>query len=157
MAKIWIKNSQKRRQIDPHLIRRTVKGILAQESALPNPEVSILLLEDDRIAELNAEHLKRSGPTDVIAFPMQDGSFPQVQPGLLGDVVISVETAQRQARQRRVCLQEEMTRLLIHGLLHLLGYDHEGAAADARKMRSREKQIFKQLLEDEKIRAAVEG
>ncbi len=157
MAKIWIKSPQKRMRIDPHLIRRTAKGILAQESALTNPEVSILLLEDERIAELNAEYLKRSGPTDVISFPMHDGSFPDVQPELLGDVAVSVETAERQARRREVGLHEEMTRLLIHGILHLLGYDHESSAQEARRMRAREKEIFKTLMEDEKIRAAVEN
>lgn len=109
---------------------------------LQNPEVSILLLDDSQITGLNALYLKRQGSTDVISFPMLDNSFPAVQPQVLGDVVISVETARRQAQRARVTLDEEIQRLLIHGILHLLGYDHEASRGEGRKMRALEKEIL---------------
>ena len=86
---------------------------------------------------------------------MIDDSSPNPQPQLLGDVVISVETAGRHARKSRCTLHEEIIVLLIHGILHLLGYDHEKSAGKEKKMRAREKEIFKKLMEDKKISAAV--
>ena len=112
---------------------------------MQNPELSILLLDDRQIAPLNARYLQRTGPTDVISFPMHHAALPQVQPALLGDVVISVATAQRQARERGISLEAEIAFLLIHGILHLLGYDHEISPGKARKMRAREKELFGKL------------
>jgi len=112
---------------------------------LQNPELSILLLDDHQIAPLNKRYLQRTGPTDVISFPMHDDTVPQVQPTLLGDVVISVETAQQQAQQRGVSLEAEITALLIHGILHLLGHDHEASPGEAKKMRDRERKIFRKI------------
>ena len=89
--------------------------------ALSRAEVSILLLDDAGITSLNEQYLKKTGPTDVISFPMHNGAFPAVQPNLLGDIAISVPTAQRQADGRNVTLHEEMAGLFIHGILHLLG------------------------------------
>lgn len=110
---------------------------------LQNPELSILLLDDRQIAPLNTRYLQRTGPTDVISFPMHDRAFAQVQPALLGDIVISVAAAQRQADQRGSSLAAELSLLLIHGILHLLGYDHEASPAQAKKMRAREKELFR--------------
>jgi len=110
--------------------------------ALSKAEVSILLLDDAGIASLNEQYLKKTGPTDVISFPMQDGAFPAVQPDLLGDIAISVPTAQRQADRRGVPLHEEMISLLVHGMLHLIGYDHELSPADSRRMKTREREAL---------------
>ena len=112
---------------------------------MQNPELSILLLNDRQIAPLNKRYLQRTGPTDVISFPMHDGAVPQVQPTLLGDVVISVATAQRQAQLRGASLAAEIAVLLIHGILHLLGYDHEASPGKAKKMRAREKEILRKI------------
>lgn len=94
-------------------------------------ELSILICNDQRIAELNGMWRKKEGPTDVLSFPMGQG--------LLGDIVISVETAQQQANEAGHSLEVEMRVLLVHGLLHLCGYDHHTpdedvlmAAAEAR-------------------------
>jgi probable rRNA maturation factor len=114
--------------------------------ALPRAEVSILLLDDADIATMNEQHLKRIGPTDVISFPMHDGAFPCVQPQLLGDIAISVQTAQKQADRRGMTLHEEMADLFIHGMLHLLGYDHETSAAASRRMRAKQRKILEQVL-----------
>ena len=116
--------------------------ILANESGLQNPELSILFVDDNEIAVLNEKYLNRQGPTDVISFPMMDGSYPEVSPALLGDVVISVETAARQAAERGTDLLTELTLLLTHGILHLLGYDHEGSAEERRRMEEKERDIL---------------
>jgi probable rRNA maturation factor len=74
---------------------------------------------------------------------MREGPFAQLHPHLLGDVVISADTALRQARGHRRTLAEELTHLLIHATLHLLGYDHEVSAADARRMRAKERVLWR--------------
>jgi len=123
--------------------------------ALKNSEISILLLDDQEIAGLNKQYLDRTGPTDVISFPMTDDEFPGVQPQLLGDVVISVETAARQALRRRCPLYEEIIFLLIHGILHLIGYDHEVSKDEEKRMRAQERAVFKALLSDDRVQDAL--
>lgn len=101
--------------------------MLRAENCAEDVEVSILLTDDARIAELNKEYRQIDGPTDVLSFSMTEGEDfggADDEPNLLGDVVISVDTAGRQARERGVELDDEMDVLLAHGLLHLLGYDH---------------------------------
>lgn len=107
--------------------------------------MSILLLNDAYIADLNQRYLQRSGPTDVISFPMRDRKFPSVQPSVLGDVVVSVERAFDQAQDRNVPLEYELARLLIHGVLHLIGYDHEGSDRQERSMRRYERIVFNKV------------
>jgi len=105
-------------------------------------ELSVLLLDDEGIRKLNKFHLKRNRPTDVISFPQDEGLTGPCGCILLGDVVISLETAQRQAFQSGKPLKDEFAFLLIHGVLHLLGYDHEGSARERRKMAIREEELF---------------
>ena len=114
-----------RRAVDPRTVRRRAARLLAALDET-DAELSILLCDDATIHELNREYRAVDRPTDVLAFPLPDdhGSPPGL-PRTLGDVVISVETAARQARQRRRTLIAEVSTLLIHGLLHLLGHDHE--------------------------------
>lgn len=91
---------------------------------MPDAELSILLCDDETIRRLNRRYRKKDRPTDVLAFPMNEGAGPSPHPGLLGDVVISLPTAARQAGERDRPIIEEVTFLLAHGLLHLVGYDH---------------------------------
>jgi len=92
---------------------------------LPRAELSVLLTNDETIHELNAKHRHKDRPTDVLAFPQHEGWPDLEQPVvLLGDVVISLDTAERQARARKRPLIAEVRWLLAHGLLHLVGYDH---------------------------------
>jgi probable rRNA maturation factor len=91
---------------------------------LADAELSILLCDDGTIRKLNRRYRKKDKATDVLAFPMQEGPGPAAQPGLLGDVVISLPTATRQAAEHDRPIIQEVTFLLAHGLLHLLGYDH---------------------------------
>ncbi len=76
------------------------------------------------MARLNRTHRGVEGPTDVLAFPLREGPLGRLTPELLGDVVISVESARRQGRETGTGLQAELALLLVHGILHLLGYDH---------------------------------
>jgi probable rRNA maturation factor len=80
---------------------------------------------------------------------MAEGLFPAVHPHILGDVVISVETALRQAEAQHAGLYEELAFLLIHGILHLTGYDHEQGGSEQRRMRRMEQKLFKTLLAEE--------
>ena len=108
------------------------------------------------IAGLNEQYRGKAGPTDVLSFPMYTAEeLRQVQPEILGDVVISVETAVRQAERAGCPLWEEMSRLLVHGILHLLGFDHENNAAEARAMRARERRILAAVLQDAHIADAI--
>ena len=101
-------------------------------------ELSIVLTGDEEITSLNSSYRKKAFATDVLSFSMHEGQGP-VAPGLpLGDVVISIETARRQAKELEVSLAEELLRLLIHGILHLCGFEHENVskkkASEMRKM-----------------------
>ena len=99
-------------------------------------------MDDPQITEINKTYLHRNRPTDVISFSQMEGAFSHLNTSLLGDVVISLETAQRQAHEQNTTLQDEIAFLLIHGILHLLGYDHEGSGKKAREMQSKEKELM---------------
>ena len=80
----------------------------------PDDELSIVFVDDDRIMELNRAYLHREGPTNVISFPMQEGDFSHLSPQLLGDVVISVDTAFREAESVQISTTQRLTELLVH-------------------------------------------
>lgn len=107
-------------------------------------EVSVLLTGNGRIRELNAVYRKIDRPTDVLSFPMED-------PYMLGDIVISVEKARAQAGEFGVSLDEEMARLLVHGLLHLLGYDHVRGGRQAAKMKKAEDELMGTLRKEGQV------
>jgi len=102
-------------------------------------------VDDQQIKKLNKKYLHRNRPTDVISFSQIEGEYNLVNTHLLGDVVISVETAKRQAKETNTTLQDEINFLLIHGVLHLLGYDHEGSIENARKMKAKERELLATL------------
>lgn len=105
-------------------------------------ELSVLFVDDEEIAELNRQYLNRNGPTNVIAFSMREGDFGEINPHVLGDIIISVDTAFRDAAHEGLSFEDELTYLIIHGLLHLLGYDHEMSDEGTRTMRETEKELF---------------
>lgn len=121
---------------------RTARILLAALGR-PDAELSVVLVDDGRIADLNREFLNREGPTNVIAFPMQEGRFAGLSPNLLGDVVISVDTAGREAQQAGIPFERRLIQLLIHGVLHLCGYDHEHDPAQARRMAAKSRAVMK--------------
>ncbi len=94
---------------------------------------------------LNRRYRGRDRTTDVLSFSLREGPYAAVQPHLLGDIVVCVPQAERQAGNDGKALRYEIDRLLIHGLLHLLGYDHERGATEARRMRRREEMLARRL------------
>jgi probable rRNA maturation factor len=118
--------------------------------ALDRAELSLALVGNKEIQRLNAKYRKKDVPTDVLAFPSED--LHSMHPPILGDVVISVDKAAEQAKQRSRSLKQELATLLIHGVLHLLGYDHERSAKEARRMRRVEEKIYRALCEQRILR-----
>jgi probable rRNA maturation factor len=108
---------------------------------LKSADLTVVLTDDPGIHVLNRRYRKKDAPTDVLAFAMREGMRAPGDDRTLGDVVISLDTAARQARRRRRTLHAETRTLLIHGLLHLLGYDHERSAAEAKRMRAKEREL----------------
>lgn len=112
-------------------------------------ELSLAIVGDLSIRRLNRDYLGRDKPTNVISFAMQEGEFPGLNPALLGDVVISADTCAREAEEGGVSFDARLSFLLLHGILHLTGYDHERSGeAEALRMEAREREIFA-LLERE--------
>jgi probable rRNA maturation factor len=105
-------------------------------------EISLLFVDDDGIREINKKYLKRNHPTNVIAFSMTEGEFSDVNPDILGDIIISAETALRDAKNAEIEFEEELDYLIIHGILHLLGYDHKSSEAEAKQMKEKERELF---------------
>jgi probable rRNA maturation factor len=122
-------------------MQKTAQAVL-NASGNPEAELSLLITDDTEIARFNKQYLARNGPTNVIAFPMTEGEFSGITPGLLGDVVISLDTADREAGDMGISLEDRFTQLLVHGILHLLGFDHEKSEQQAEAMASREKELL---------------
>ncbi len=97
--------------------------------SMPKAELSILLCDDRTIRALNRDYRDIDRPTDVLAFPQSEGEDADA-PAILGDVVISLPTARRQAIKAKRTIVAEVTMLLAHGLLHLLGYDHRNRSEE---------------------------
>ncbi|MGK2905144.1 MAG: rRNA maturation RNase YbeY [Desulfuromonadales bacterium] len=146
--KIAIENRQRRHQIRKMSLRSVARMILSV-SGCPDARLSVLIVDDVMIQEINRDFLGKDRPTNVISFAMQEGEGKGVQPDLLGDVVISAETAARDAAEAQTSFESELYFLLLHGILHLLGYDHErGSQAEAKRMESREREIFSLVREE---------
>ena len=107
-------------------------------------EVSIVLTDDEQIQQLNKQYRHVDSPTDVLAFAMREGIDADLNPHLLGDIVISVQTAHQQALDVGHGLDIELALLAVHGMLHLLGYDHE-TSDEATVMREKEETILRLL------------
>lgn len=115
----------------------------------PEAELSIVIVDDAQIREINRDYLQRDKATNVISFAMQEGEGAGIQPSLLGDVVISAQTAARDAEEAGLPFVSELYFLLLHGILHLLGYDHErGTEEQAAVMEAKELQIFALLQQE---------
>lgn len=107
-------------------------------------EISITFASDKFMRKLNRQYRGIDQPTDVLAFAMGEGEWAEIQPQIMGDVVISVDTASRQAQEMGHDLNQELSILLVHGILHLSGYDHM-QKEDAQKMKAMEKAILKAI------------
>lgn len=115
-------------------VLRRIRAMIALLQ-LQKLEISFLLTDDNRVHQLNKIYRKKDRPTDVLAFAMREGDFGGLASEVLGDVVISVPTARKQAEEAGKDVLEEVTMLAAHGLLHLLGWDHDTPAKD-RRMRA---------------------
>jgi len=116
--------------MDPVRIKRGIRKAL-KDLGYPEAELSLLFIDDRGITELNRRYLKRDGPTNVLAFPMTDEAQGELRTSMLGDIVICLDAALRDARAWGESLETTVDRLIIHGLLHLLGYEHEGSTREA--------------------------
>lgn len=120
---------------------RRMAGAALKGLGLKNRELSVLLVGNPRIRDLNRAYRGIDKPTDVLSFPMDDEH-------LLGDIVISVDKAAEQAERFGVTLDEEFARLMVHGLLHLIGYDHVKGGRQAGKMKAKEAELMGLLREE---------
>ena len=124
---------------------KKIAGSILKALERTQAELSIALVGDKEMRLLNAKYRKKNKTTDVLSFPAHHPAT--AKPILLGDVVISVEHARRQAKERNHSLKREMVILLIHGILHLLGYDHERSRWQAKIMADLEVKLFNRLCE----------
>jgi len=142
---ILIKNQQKIIKVNQKKIERIIKKVLQNLKVDEETEISVLFTDDKFIRSLNNKYRGIDKPTDVLSFSLQEGAIKSLEvesDKLLGDIIISVETAQRQADNLNHSMEKELTVLLIHGLLHLTGYDHE-KDKDFKIMREKESEMLK--------------
>ncbi len=135
--RVRLLNRQRRLRLDGAELRAIARRVLAGEGADPGLGVELVLVRDEAIRALNAEYLGLPVATDVLAFPADRDAWPAGEAPLLGSVVVSVDTAIRQAAERALPVGLELRRLVAHGVLHLLGHRDDEPRARAR-MRRRE-------------------
>ena len=123
------------------LIKKAVNTVLREERFSRAAEVSVTIVTDESIHEMNLEARGVDRPTDVLSFPVFDEDFG-VGRAVLGDIVISHETATRQASEYGHSVEREIAFLTVHSMLHLLGYDHETSPGDEKEMFSRQEEIL---------------
>ena len=139
---VLIESRQTVRRINRVRIRRILTEALVLLGCSDH-EVSVLLVDDIGIQTINRDYLGRDRPTNVMSFAIREGEYGALNPHLLGDIVVSVETAASDARRAKINFTDELDFLLIHGLLHLLGFDHEGVSSTkAGEMKALEQRIF---------------
>ncbi len=134
-------------RLNSEMLRRRAAWLMRQNKVMDHT-VSILFVDDQEISWLNNHYRKKNGPTNVLSFPFADESdqslsFLPVKE--LGDIIISVETADKEAKELKVSLHDRLTWLITHGLLHLLGYDHERSEKEAEAMWALENSLINQL------------
>lgn len=159
--KIYITNEVRDKRLDPHLIRRTIKVALKSENVVVPCEISVLVTDDEGIRAINSEFRQLDKSTDVLSFPcfefspgefdISDGEIDDAT-GLLplGDIVLSSERVEAQAKEYGNTIGRETAYLVIHSVLHLLGYDHLDEGKEKRKMREREEIILKKINTEDK-------
>lgn len=136
---VLVRSRARRPAVRPRAMAGLAQRVL-EAAGEPDAELSLELVGDGRMRRLNRHYRRRDTPTDVLAFPMREAAGPRSP--LLGDVVISLHTAERQAAEVGRRLDDELAALLIHGVLHLLGYDHERSDREAARMRRRERAVL---------------
>ncbi len=139
---IQIEDRQKKINVDLRRVRRLLSKIMKYLDC-KDKEISLLFVDNDEMREINKRYLNRDYPTNVITFSLTEGEFGNINPGVLGDIIISVETALKDAEEAGIKFNDELEFLLIHGMLHLLNYNHENSSEeDVKKMERKEEEIF---------------
>jgi probable rRNA maturation factor len=144
---VQMQSQVRRITFDQVRLERSARAILSDVGEM-SAELGILFVGDQRMRGLNRRYRGKDRTTDVLAFAMREAARPQVScimPDMLGDVVISIPTARRQAKEAGRSLDEELACLLVHGILHLCGYDHERGEKEARRMHRRERMILRSI------------
>lgn len=130
------------------MIRKVAERVLSDLGA-EGSELSVSIVGDRSIRRINREYLQKDRPTNVISFSLQEGEFGGVNPDALGDVVISADTAAREAIEAGISFEERLFFLLMHGILHLTGYDHERSGdAEAKRMEAKEQELFAMMKQE---------
>ncbi len=139
---VLLRNDHPQVNIDSEDINKKI-GVVMKNLGCLNQEVSILLTVDADIRKLNQQFRNIDRATDVLSFP-QDADEDPITPGeiILGDIAVSLDTAQAQAKEHGLTFEEEIILLLIHGILHLLGYDHEISEQEDERMRIKTRELF---------------
>ena len=151
-VKVYIKNNQSQIKVPVGirlLIRKCCIAVLKIENFKEDAEVSVSFVDNSEIRQLNKDFRNIDKSTDVLSFPLgENGQYDynnETNAYLLGDIVISLETAEKQANIYGHSLEREIGFLTVHSMLHLLGYDHETSKLDARKMREKEESVLEKL------------
>ena len=127
-------------------LKKVAEKILSDLGCPDETELSVSIVGDRSIRIINRDYLQRDRATNVISFSLQEGECSGVNPHALGDVIISADTAAREAEEGGLLFFERLAFLLLHGILHLCGYDHERSGeVEAHKMQEKEQQLFKIL------------
>ena len=142
MISVDIRDKQKLCSLNHAAVRAFVREAIRHLLPKRSCRLSLALVEDGEIARFNARYLGRDQPTDVLAFGMQEGRTLKGDTTLLGDVMISLETAGRNAKRFHVSLEKELALYLIHGLLHLLGI-RDKTPPQRRRMRRKERELLR--------------
>ena len=152
---VYIKDDQMECAIDHEKIGNQIINILMSLKC-DKKELSILFTDDKLMRELNKQYRGQDQSTDVLSFSQNENNQEELDFHLLGDVVISTTTARKQSVQHALSLDEELILLLIHGILHLLGYDHERSDKDARHMKKKTRELFCQIFPNKKLAESCE-
>jgi probable rRNA maturation factor len=151
-VKVYIRNNQTKIKVPVGirlLIRKCCIAVLNNEGFKENAEVSVTFVDNEEIHALNKQYRNMDKPTDVLSFPLgEDGKYDfnnESKSYMLGDIVISIETALKQSKIYGHSLEREIGFLTVHSMLHLLGYDHETSKLDALKMREKEEAVLEKL------------
>jgi probable rRNA maturation factor len=143
-SRVLISNRQRKVAVDCRRMREVAHFVL-ESLGFEEAELSVVLVSDRRMQQLNRQYLARDRPTDVLAFAQWEGGGKELHPACMGDVVISAETAAGQAEHAAVHLNQELDLLLVHGILHLIGYEHTGPPEEAIAMRRKQRQLVRRI------------
>ena len=138
---ILIDNRQTGHPINTKNVRKKAEAIL-NASGFPEAELSIVFVDDMAMQTLNRDYREKDKATNVLAFAMRDGEFGHLTPDLLGDVIISMETAAREASAAGQTTEARADELLVHGMLHLFGFDHEKSEQAHEHMETRSRELM---------------